>query len=266
MARTTLRNPHTERRTGQRRLSHERRNARIRGKLDRRTGVVLSVVEERRSGPERRRLERRRDPERRVVPGRRVSDRARYTPSPYSPAETAWIRDRLVRSRTRPACPKCGGTLTVGLGAVRFGIAVREVSCARCRRTLMVRERAGARVVVVDRELGARGALCNVLTQAGYDAEQAEDGDAALRLSQTNRPDVLIVSMANLGSAPLELIRRLRRELPGVGVVAMAGPRRYGAPDVLAQARSMAAIEILRAPFKPEELLRAVEAATIRPT
>ncbi len=193
------------------------------------------------------------------------TDRAR-TPSPYSPAETAWIRDRLVRSRTRPACPKCGGTLTVGLGAVRFGIAVREVSCARCRRTLMVRERAGARVVVVDRELGARGALCNVLTQAGYDAEQAEDGDAALRLSQTNRPDVLIVSMANLGSAPLELIRRLRRELPGVGGVAMAGPRRYGAPDVLAQARSMAAIEILRAPFKPEELLRAVEAATSRPT
>ena len=72
--------------------------------------------------------------------------------------------------------------------------------------------------------------------------------------------------MANLGSAPLELIRRRRRELPGVGVVAMAGPRRYGAPDVLAQARSMAAIEILRAPFKPEELLRAVEAATSRPT
>jgi len=69
----------------------------------------------------------------------------------------------------------------------------------------------------------------------------------------------VLLEMVMPDMSGVEFMRKLQREFPGARVIAMAGQRRHGAPDPLASAQRLGANHILRKPFTPPELLRALD-------
>jgi hypothetical protein len=85
--------------------------------------------------------------DRRCGVGRRLSDRLvgatgehklRETPATYSREEAAQIRAMAIVG-SRPICPRCGEDLEVGSRISRGEDAIRQLSCPKCFRAVMVR-------------------------------------------------------------------------------------------------------------------------------
>ncbi len=100
----------------------------------------------------------------------------------------------------------------------------------------------GPRILVVDDEQNARIGLQKLLRQAGYNAEVASDGDAALALATEHPPEVVVTDLMMPGMDGMMLCAKLHeldRDLPvivatGVGDVSSAvSAMRAGAADYL---------------------------------
>ncbi|HEY0253929.1 MAG TPA: response regulator, partial [Kofleriaceae bacterium] len=100
----------------------------------------------------------------------------------------------------------------------------------------------GPRILVVDDEQSARIGLQKLLRQAGYHAEVASDGAAALVIAAEQPPEVVVTDLVMPGMDGMALCAKLHeldRELPvivatGVGDVSSAvAAMRAGAADYL---------------------------------
>jgi len=100
----------------------------------------------------------------------------------------------------------------------------------------------GPRILVVDDEQNARVGLQRLLRQAGYNAEVANDGDAALAIATEHPPEVVVTDLMMPGMDGMALCAKLHeldRDLPvvvatGVGDVSSAvAAMRAGAADYL---------------------------------
>ncbi len=67
-----------------------------------------------------------------------LPDRPRDTPALFSPEETARVREMVLKADVQFACPRCGGSLTIGAQTTQAEDTVREVSCSTCRRVAML--------------------------------------------------------------------------------------------------------------------------------
>lgn len=74
----------------------------------------------------------------------------------------------------------------------------------------MRRERAGARILVVDDDRYVAAGLRAILEEAGQSVETASGGEEALHAAEKNPPDLLIVDLAMPGMDGVELCRRIR--------------------------------------------------------
>lgn len=98
--------------------------------------------------------------------------------------------------------------------------------------------------------------VCSYLRREGYEPLQAGSGDEALRLFQSERPDLVVLDLMLPGTSGEEVCRRLRREsrVPVLMLTAKAAEEerlrgfRLGADDYLTK------------PFSPRELVARVRA------
>jgi len=116
-----------ERRSGvDRRSGQERRQEVVARATDFRTGA------ERRSGDPRRRCDRR------ALQVGSDGAKIKLTPATYSHEEAAQIR-AMAMVGSRPICPRCDEDLCIGVSVMRDGDTIRQLSCPRCCRAVMVR-------------------------------------------------------------------------------------------------------------------------------
>jgi two-component system, cell cycle sensor histidine kinase and response regulator CckA len=108
-------------------------------------------------------------------------------------------------------------------------------------------------ILVADDEEGVRALVSNVLGEAGYTVELAEDGQQAVERLRDLGDDVRLIlldlTMPELGGA--EAATELRRMHPNTPIVAMSG---YGDIEVLQRFSEARVDEFLPKPFTPEEL------------
>jgi two-component system, cell cycle sensor histidine kinase and response regulator CckA len=108
-------------------------------------------------------------------------------------------------------------------------------------------------ILVADDEEGIRALVSNVLGEAGYTVELAEDGQQAVERLRDLGDDVRLIlldlTMPELGGA--EAATELRRMHPNTPIVAMSG---YGDIEVLQRFSEAGVDEFLPKPFTPEEL------------
>jgi CheY-like chemotaxis protein len=80
-----------------------------------------------------------------------------------------------------------------------------------------------ARILVADDAAGVRGFLRTVLEDRGYEVIEAADGRQALRQARAVRVDLVITDLVMPEQEGIETIQTLRREVPGIGIIAISG-------------------------------------------
>ena len=117
-----------------------------------------------------------------------------------------------------------------------------------------------SRVLVVDDETAVRQGAVAWLEVMGLDPMEAADGRSALLVSDSQKPDLVLLDFVMPGMNGAEVAKRLRDRWPDVPVVFMTG---YASADELDALGSNAVV--LRKPYGYDDLYRAVAEALGQP-
>lgn len=103
-----------------------------------------------------------------------------------------------------------------------------------------------ASVLVVDDEPAVRNVLVQRLQREGHDASAASSAREGLAYALGHPVDVVVTDMFMPDEDGFELLAALRRQLPGVVVIAMSGGGAFGQTTVLEAAAALGAVPILK--------------------
>ena len=109
--------------------------------------------------------------------------------------------------------------------------------------------------LVVEDDVLVRMAIVDMLEMAGHGAEEAADGETALRRLEANGRDfdILISDIALPGLSGEDLAVAVYRRWPAIRIVLVSGRDRVNLPD------GTDSVQFLPKPFQFEDLLRVVE-------
>ena len=121
------------------------------------------------------------------------------------------------------------------------------------------------RVLVVDDQSNVRTMISLVLRINQFEIVEAATAGAALKLFEEAAFDLAIVDIFLQGANGSDVITTMRERMPGLPVVAISG---ITALDFLAKTPELADVVCLQKPFRPNDLIRAIEAAreAVRPS
>jgi CheY-like chemotaxis protein len=128
-----------------------------------------------------------------------------------------------------------------------------------------------ARVLVVDDHEDSRDLMAVMLESAGHETVLAGDGDEALQALRRGPVDLAVVDLFLPVKDGIEVIREIRRDFPGVKIVAVSagwGPETLPGREqhldlrVLRRARDVGAEGALPKPLSQDALLALVEGLT----
>ena len=116
-----------------------------------------------------------------------------------------------------------------------------------------------ARILVIDDDEQIRRMLRQMLERVGYEVADAPDGDEGIRLYRKRPADVVITDIIMQEKEGLQAIMELRREFPGVKIIAISGGGRLGGPEsYLDFAKRFGAVRTFTKPIRKEKLLNAI--------
>jgi len=121
-----------------------------------------------------------------------------------------------------------------------------------------------ARILIIDDDALLRSTLAANLASAGHIVEQAEDGRAGTAHFRSEPADLVLTDLVMPNQEGIETIVTLKREFPGVRVIAMSGAARNSAL-YLELARKLGAVCVLEKPFTRDLLLQTVADALAQP-
>ncbi|MBI5496851.1 MAG: sigma-54-dependent Fis family transcriptional regulator [Deltaproteobacteria bacterium] len=108
------------------------------------------------------------------------------------------------------------------------------------------------RILVVDDEANARGALAELLREEGFSIELAADGFKALPKLAEFAPDLVLTDLKMPGMDGIELMKKAREQDPERQVVVMTA---YGTVETAVEAMRQGAADYLTKPINMDELL-----------
>lgn len=111
-----------------------------------------------------------------------------------------------------------------------------------------------ARILVVDNDLKIIRFLRTSLALAGYDVVAATNGEEALRLQESEKPDIMLLDILMPVMDGFEVLRRLRA-VSGLPVIAFSAHT-----SAAGEALRLGADDFLAKPFKPDELVKKIKA------
>lgn len=115
-----------------------------------------------------------------------------------------------------------------------------------------------AKILVIDDDQQVRHLLVVALTNIGHETRSAENGAEGIRAFRSAPADLVITDLIMPEKEGLETIMELRREFPGVKVIAISGGGRQSGVDFLPLAGKLGARRTLHKPFTIQELFEAV--------
>ena len=119
----------------------------------------------------------------------------------------------------------------------------------------------GVKILVVDDEADIRAVLGECLAAAGFETQEAGDGDEAVALVQADRPAVILLDVTMPRQGGMEALPELKRIAPDVPIVMCTA---YMDVPTAVRAMQLGAYDYLTKPFDPELLILTVKRATER--
>lgn len=118
------------------------------------------------------------------------------------------------------------------------------------------------KILIVDDELFVRDMMADMIKPAGYDVIVAENGAEAFDVCKKESIDLIITDIVMPEKNGIDLIMNVKKEYPEIPIIAVSGGGGItGRYDYLEIAKLVGANNILKKPFKIEELRTAVSDA-----
>lgn len=115
------------------------------------------------------------------------------------------------------------------------------------------------KILVVEDDSSFRKVLVRMLTRAGYEIDQAGDGNQALEVCAEFKPDLVLTDIIMPDKEGLETIQELLEISPDLKIIAMSGGGKFGPDSYLPLAEKLGAKASLQKPFMRDELLSTIE-------
>lgn len=116
------------------------------------------------------------------------------------------------------------------------------------------------RILIIDDDEQVRDLCRDILQDAGFAVEVAQDGAVAIEVFDRQPCALVLCDIFMPNKDGIETILELTKTYFDVKVIAMSGGA-TGLPDYLPSARQFGAVDILKKPFTPDELLAMVREA-----
>ena len=117
-----------------------------------------------------------------------------------------------------------------------------------------------SRILVVDDQSDVRAMIAIVLRVHQFEIVEAASGAAALQAFDDSKFDLAIVDIFLQGTNGFDVISMMRERIPDLPIVAISGMTTL---DFLAGSPELSNVVCLQKPFRPNELVRAIEAARV---
>lgn len=117
-----------------------------------------------------------------------------------------------------------------------------------------------AKILIIDDEAAMRRLMRHILADGGHEIIEAGDGRQALKLFDCDRPDLVIVDILMPGTDGIEVIRKILRLQPDLGIIAISGGGTVTPDFYLDLASKFGARRYLEKPFSAAALNDAVTA------
>lgn len=115
-----------------------------------------------------------------------------------------------------------------------------------------------SKILVADDDDFVRGLICSVLKKNGYTVSEAKNGEEAVTMARKDSPDILITDMLMPDKEGIETILEVKEIGSNIKIIAISGGGKTKNMSFLNIAQNAGADAILSKPFKPDELLQAI--------
>ncbi len=112
------------------------------------------------------------------------------------------------------------------------------------------------RILVMEDDPTISSALDMILTEAGYNVDVAETGEAALELFDQQRYHLLIADLKLPGINGMEVIRQVKEKKPKTQVIVITG---VGTQPIAEEALTLGAHDFLPKPFTDDQIKTAID-------
>ncbi|MBW1704149.1 MAG: response regulator [Deltaproteobacteria bacterium] len=113
-------------------------------------------------------------------------------------------------------------------------------------------------ILVMEDDATISAALDMILTEAGYDVDVAETGEAALELFGQKRFDLIIADLKLPGINGMEVIKQIKEKTPEMEVIVITG---VGTQPIAEEALELGAHDFLPKPFTDDQIKTAINEA-----
>jgi CheY-like chemotaxis protein len=114
------------------------------------------------------------------------------------------------------------------------------------------------RVLVAEDEASVRAVVVRMLERGGYDVKGVDNGNAACMAAAAESFDLVLMDVVMPGLSCRDAVQHIRNVAPGTRILLSSG---YTTGEAVTSLAEHTGLDILRKPYDPDQLLRAVRRA-----
>ncbi|MCP4135936.1 MAG: response regulator [bacterium] len=116
-----------------------------------------------------------------------------------------------------------------------------------------------AKILVIDDDSKFRKMFRQMLEKAGYEIQEAENGGEGIKIYVEDPADLVITDIFMPEKEGIETIFELKRDYPGIKVIAISGGGKTGDFRFLEYTKEFGVTEIFSKPFEKNVILGKIE-------
>jgi two-component system nitrogen regulation response regulator NtrX len=113
-------------------------------------------------------------------------------------------------------------------------------------------------VLIVDDEASIRQSLSGILSDDGFDVQTASNGYEALKIVESESPDIVLLDIWMQGMDGLETLKEIKKGNPAIPVILISG---HGTIETAVKATKMGAFDLIEKPLNIDKVILTINNA-----